>query len=139
MMAPPESRTGVPTRDATVVLLGPHLLMSARARLPDLADLCLHHRLPCLAAEGRGEFGQVGDDAVDAREAGRVRVGGGLQATVCFTGVFACPLGEADEEALVRGEAFDGLQVRAGRGLLPCDVSDQGSAEIGHVFAAGEL
>jgi hypothetical protein len=41
--------------------------VSARARLPDFADLCLHHGLAYPAAEGRGELGQVGDDAIDTR------------------------------------------------------------------------
>src|SRR5580698_5631119 len=63
----------------------------------------------------------------------------GLESAVGFTGVLACPLGEADEETLVGGKAFDGLQVFGCGCFLPGDVGDESTAEVGYVFAAGEL
>src|SRR6516164_6991770 len=122
MTVPPASRTGAPTREATVVLWFPHLLIDAGARLPDFADLRLHHGLTSFAPEGGRELRHVGDDAIDAGEAGRVRVGRGLETAVGLARVLAGPLGEADEEALVGRESFGRLQVRVCRGFLPGDV-----------------
>ena len=92
------------------------------AALPDPADLLARHRLPRLAGEGAGELGHVGDHAVDAVLAGRVRVGAGAQALGLRARVAARPLRETDEEALVGGEPVLRQEVLAG-GL--------GSAESG--------
>src|SRR6266851_9821249 len=110
-----------------------------RGVLPDLTCLRFCHGLSSLAAEGGGELGQIGDDAVDAGESGGVGIGEGLDAAVGLAGVLAGPLGEADEEALVGGEAVYGLKIGGFGRLLPGDVGDEGSAEVGYVFSAGEL
>src|SRR5215472_7047062 len=110
MTVPPASRTGAPTRDATVVLWFPHLLIDAGARLPDFADLRLHHGLTSFTPEGGHELRHVGDDPIDA-----------------------------DEEALVGCEALGRLQVRVCGGLLPSDIGDQSATEISDVLTAGEL
>src|SRR5580704_2244713 len=68
-----------------------------------------------------------------------MRIGCGLEPAVGLTSVFACPLGEADEEALVGGEAFDRLQLLTRGCPLPGYVGDKSAAEVGYVFAAGEL
>src|SRR5216683_1301115 len=116
-----------------------------RGVLPDLTCWRFCHGLSSLAAEGGGELGQIGDDAVDAGKSGGVGIGEGLDAAVGLAGVLAGPLGEADEEALVGGEAvyrFEavaGLKIGGFGRLLPGDVGDEGSAEVGYVLSAGEL
>src|ERR1700733_5611330 len=66
-------------------------------------------------------------------------IGEGVDAAVLRTLVFAGPLSEADEETLVRSEAVDWLEMLVLRGVLPGDVGDERAAEVGYVFAAGEL
>src|SRR2546422_6825488 len=87
--------------------------------LPDSASLGAHHGLAGFAREGFGEFRHVSDYAVDAVLFRRVGVGDGA-GTLAFGAFFAAvPLGKADEETLLGGEASDGLQSLAGGGGLP--------------------
>ena len=99
----------------------------------------MHHRLAGLAAEGLLELGDVGDYAVDAGEAGGVGVGDCGYAEVLGALVGAGPLGHAYPEALVGGEALGGGEGLAFGLLLPGDVGEEGAAEVGDVFSAGEL
>src|ERR1700721_2627216 len=68
-----------------------------------------------------------------------MRVGEGIETAVLRTLVFAGPLGIADEEALVRGEPVNGLEVLVLRGVFPGDIGEERAAEVGYIFAAGEL
>ncbi len=113
----------------------------ARVALPDAAHIrCgLHHRLAWFAGECFGEVGHVYDDAVDAVARGGVRVGQGADAHVFGTFVGAVPLREADEEALLRGEAVDRLKVFVFVGIFPRHVGQNFAAQIGNVFAEREL
>src|SRR5258708_13280959 len=104
--------------------------------LPHLTGLrSAHHWRAVVATEGLGELRQVGHDAVDAVLAGRVGVGEGIHPQVLDALILAGPLREADKEALIGRESFDRLQARIGRGVLPCDVGEQGAAEVGDVLA----
>src|SRR5258706_12215287 len=107
--------------------------------LPDLAGWRVRHRLTRLATESVLELGHVRHHAVDARGAGRVRVGDGVDTEVFGTLVLAGPLRHADKEALVWREAVGVRQLLALGLLLPCDVGEQGSAQVGHILAAGQL
>src|SRR3981189_93353 len=105
---------------------------------PDLANLRAHHRLTSLAGEGPLELGQVGDHALDAIAAGRMRVGDGADAEILVAVVLAGPLCESDEEPLVRREAVHRPGRAAGDRLAPGDVGGPRAAEIGPVFAPGQ-
>src|SRR5258708_34357450 len=73
--------------------------------LPDLAGWRVHHRLTRLATESVLEIGHVRHHAVDARRAGRVRVGDGVGTEVCGTLVLAGRMPHADKEVRVWREA----------------------------------
>src|ERR1035437_7845627 len=87
--------------------------------LPDAAGLRPHHGLSCFAREGLGEFRHVPDHAVDAILFRGMRVGDGVGALAFGALVAASPLGEADEETLVRSEAADRFQLPGRGGVLP--------------------
>src|SRR3954453_6899855 len=57
MMAPPESRTEAPTRDATVVLSGPHLLISARGDYQTLQTFAFTIGWPTLQLKAAANSG----------------------------------------------------------------------------------
>src|SRR5258705_92321 len=59
------------------------------------------------------ELGHVADGVVDARGAGGVRIGEGAAAAFFGGHVLTPDLGEAEEEALLRGEAVDDSAVAA--------------------------
>ncbi len=107
--------------------------------LPDFADVRLDHGLACFAGESFLELGEVGYDSVNAGEAGGVGVGEGVDAEVFGAVVLAGPLGHADPVALVGGEAVAGGEGLAGCLFLPGDVGEEGAADVGYVFSAGEF
>src|ERR1700683_2702852 len=109
------------------------------SRSPDFAGFGVNHGLASFAAEGGGELWHVRHDAVDAVFAGRVRVGDGVDALILRALVFARPLRHANEVALVGREAVFVLEMQAGGLFLPGLVAHQRAAEVGNVFAAGEL
>src|SRR5271156_2308333 len=107
--------------------------------LPDFADFLLDHRLAGFASEGGCELRHVGYDAIDARFAGRMRVGDSGDAQVLGPLVLTGPLRVSDKETLVGGEAVLRQQVLPACLFLPRDVGEKRSAEVGYVLAAGQL
>src|ERR1041385_2477845 len=75
--------------------------------LPDAARVGAHHLVARLAAECLLKFGHVGNDAIDAVLARRVRISAGPQPCLLRRYVLAPDLAVGDEEALVGGEAVD--------------------------------
>ena len=63
----------------------------------------------------------------------------GLSRWLASRVILAGPLREADEEALIRREAVDRLQLLVLGRMLPRHVRDQRAAQVGNVFPAGEL
>src|ERR1700743_1393151 len=104
--------------------------------LPDLACGSVDHRLSHLATEGALELWHVRHYAVDTGKAGRVRICDGVDAQILGTLILAGPLRHAYEKTLIRGESFNVGQFLSRRLLLPCNVGQQCSAQIGHVFPA---
>src|SRR6202789_4750387 len=96
----------------------------------------MHHWLTGLAAERLLELWHVGNYTVDARKGRRMRIGGRLHPLILRALVGAGPLRHPNEEPLVRRKAIDVLQVLALGLLLPRNVGEQRSVEIGDVFAA---
>src|SRR6185369_5820536 len=68
-----------------------------------------------------------------------MRIRGSLETAIGLAGIFTCPLSESDKETLVRRKTLDWLQVCTCRGFLPCDVSNQRSAEVSDILTAREL
>src|SRR5438874_11638621 len=66
-------------------------------------------------------------------------IGDGVHALVLRTLVAERPLRHADEVALIGGEALNRFQVFAFGRILPGDIAENSTAEIGHVFALSEL
>src|SRR6266404_4305868 len=110
-------------------------------RLPDAANFFwgFDHGLAGAAGKGFGEFRHVGDDAVDAVFGRGMRIGLRADSQIFRTVVGTIPLSEADEEALLWGEAVDGLEIFAGAGRAPGHVRQDFSAEVGDVFAFGQF
>ena len=107
--------------------------------LPDTAGLGAHHGLAGFAREGFGEFRHVSDYSVNAVLFRRVGVGDGA-GTLAFGAFFAAvPLGKADEETLLGGEASDGLELFSGGGGFPGVVGEGQAAQIGDVLAEREF
>ena len=68
-----------------------------------------------------------------------MRVGDGVCAFIFRPVIFAGPLGKSHEETLVGIEPVGALQVHGFRGVLPGGVGQDFTAQVGDVFAFGEL
>ena len=68
-----------------------------------------------------------------------MRIGQRAQAQLFRPVVLAGPLRIANVEPLIGRETIDWLQVLSLRGILPSHVSQPQSAQVGNVFAAGQL
>src|SRR5271166_1366309 len=98
-----------------------------------------HHGLAGLAGERRAELRHIHHHAIDAVLRRRVRIGDGAGAQVLRTIVLAGPLGEADEEALVRSQTVAVGELLVLVGFFPRNVGQNRAAEIGDVFTLGQL
>src|SRR5713101_5959412 len=106
---------------------------------PRPAGVLPHHRLAGLAGEGVAELLHVADGADDAVSAGRVRFGLRELAGRLLGHVLAPHVGEAEEEALLRGEAVDERARLALQRLLQRAERDVRAAVVGGVLAQREM
>src|SRR6202050_5350528 len=112
-----------------------------RRHLPDVADLIrrLHHGLSRFAGEGGAEFRHVHYHAVDAVFSRRVWIGYRVHPLILGAIIFASPLRQADEKALIGREPVTVFQGHILGGVLPGDVGQNRSAKVGNVLAFGQL
>jgi hypothetical protein len=98
---------------------------------PDSADVFSHHGLSWFAVEGFAELGHVRDYAVGTILFRGMWIDGRAQALVFFALVRTPALAVADEEALVRGQVVDRIELLILCVLFPCKVSEQRAAQVG--------
>src|SRR5882724_390783 len=110
--------------------------------LPDPAGVLPHHGLACLAAESLLELRHVLHHAGHTIFSRRMRIYTDQHARELGTALFAPGATEAEEEALLRGVAADGLRrwasVAVGHHLLQRHQGDPRPAVVGGVLAQGE-
>src|SRR6185503_14795384 len=107
-------------------------------RSPGPAGVLPHHRLARLARERLLELLHVRDGADHAEPPRRMRIGLGELTRLGLHHVLAPHVGEAEEEALLRGEAVDVHARLALQGLLERAERHAGAAVVGGVLAQGE-
>src|SRR5664279_4530600 len=109
--------------------------------LPDAAHLVVRfdHGLAGLAAERLTELRHVHHHAVDAVLPRRMWIGYGIDPLVFRPLVLTSPLRESDKETLVGRQPVHALKRSSLGCVLPRDISPNGSAQVGHVFAFRQL
>src|SRR6202011_5744293 len=116
-------------------------------RLIDLSRLSPHaahlirrrrHGRAHRTAEGSGERRLVGDDAVDAELAGRMRIGQHAPALFLIGRVAAPRLSIGNEEALRRGQSVDWRRRNALERPFERRIGEMQATSVGDVLAQGE-
>ena len=106
-----------------------HSIRSRAGRQTETDRPGIDHRLTSLAAESRCKLWHIGDDAIDAIFAGRMRIGDCVGTEVFRTLILAGPLRVADKEALIRREPVFVSEVHVGGLPLPREVCEKSAAK----------
>src|ERR1043166_3008705 len=104
--------------------------MTCKIGLPYPTNVLPYHGLSWFAVEGLAELGHVRDYSVGPIFFRGMWIDGRAQALVFFALVRTPALAVADEEALVRGQVVDRIELLILCVLFPCEIGEKRAAQV---------